>query len=303
MKAPILHARCTLIRWIRRRFTLWLVIAIATPAAAASRPYLDRVGQLKIGMSAAEVRELLGDPDFELAVPEGKSSRAWYYRLSTLAVNDSTRTTATTDLFTSVARLRCTINDDRLAAMAGIWPRPTRPPSGTPKSKIMLVDVVKVYDEMAATKKFNARIQETDATADAEVQRMNEEGKLLVERYRRVEAQLKVPGMPGEELQRSRADNEKLLAAIHAKQSEIQTFIERAKAAQNERVARRIDVCLPALSEAIMLYQKQHGFAFAYESPRNVLAAGSKPLLVKGTDVTKSLIEWIDAGHAQSVGL
>lgn len=210
---------------------------------------------------------------------------------------------ASDDLFTNVARLRCTINDDRLAAMAGIWPKPTRPPSGTPKSKIMLVDVVKLYDAMAATKKFNARIQEADTKAEAEVQRMNGEGKLLVESYRRAESQLKASQLPMDERERLKANNEELLGKINAKQSEIQTFIERVKASQNGRVARRIDVCLPALAEAILLYQKEHGFTCVYESPRNLLAAGSKPLLVNGIDVTKSLVEWIDAGHALSAGL
>lgn len=254
-------------------------------------------------MTEEEVIALLGRPNFELPLPEEQPGKAWYYRLLTQAARDEKSQIGSNKLFWAAGRVRCVLKDGKVVHLAGLWPKPTRPPARTPKEKIMLVDVAKIYDGIALTKEFNGAIRKRDAAATAKVEQMNREGNALLDEYRKAEKALTAPGLAAEEKQALASKQEKLLAEIHAKENEIRNYISTMKARFQEDVARRIDVCLPAIADAILMFKAEHDYHFVYETPENILAAGTKPLFVSGTNVTEAVIRWIDDGNAKRAGL
>lgn len=284
------------------RCGLVVFVALVASAAAATRDYLARIDQLKIGMAETDIVQLLGAPAFKLALSEPQVGEAWYYRLSAFTGADQKKSPDKDDLLTAAGRLRCVMQNGQLTQIAGLWPTPVKPPHPTPKKAVMLVDTAKVYDGVAVTKAFNARIREQDRRATAEVEKMNAEGNKLVSEYARLVAKRK-GGVSKAEEQPLNSEIDNLLKQIDARRAEIEKFIAETQLDFREQVSQQIDVCLPAISEAILLFQRERGYEFAFEKGSNVLSPANERLSVSGIDVTKEIIRWIDSGHAVRVGL
>jgi Skp family chaperone for outer membrane proteins len=277
-----------------------LIAALAFPSSARPAPdFVSQIEKLRVGMTAAEVVGVLGEPNFKLSPDRSHvQGEAWFYRFATLEERGGGSADNT---LIGAGRLRCVLRDGALAEMAGLWPKPQRPPSGTPKEKILLIDVAKVYDSIAATREFNEWLRQQDREQQAAVAEMNTAGKQLVARYSQAQDEIK-RAAPADKKSREEAARA-LLGEIQAKQKEIQDFIARMKRGFAEALRRRIDATLPAISEAILKFKREHGYAFAFEIKQNVLSTATKPLLVSGVDVTSDVVKWIDAGNAAGTGL
>lgn len=278
------------------RLLVCIVALSGCAQGAVNHNVLAELEKLKPGMTRAEVTALLGEPHTTVRTQDERVST--FYRLLLM---EGASATSDTRLLSDI--IRCDFEKDTLKHVAGTWPKPERPAAETPKQKIMLVDSCTVYDRIALTQSCNATLMHAKAKFEAWVQAANADGNKLVAAYSAATKERDRAKVNTPERTAAEAKAQELLALVHAKQIEIKDYKEDAKKQLERGLMEYRAVRLPQLSDALLAYQKAHGYAYVYEIKQNLFSPETKPMFVSGVDVTDDVVKWIDSGGAAVVGL
>lgn len=274
-----------------------IFVAMATLAFGGEFKFMTKVREAKIGMTETQVAELLGTPDSVIPkISVMPNTSAWHFRFASLARRFDGADAVIDSL--AAGRVRVLLRGGVVIEISGLWPKLQRPPSGTPKSKIMLVDVSAVYDRSQSTVGFNAELRRIEGEKQAAVAVMNDAGNALVAEYAKTEEKLKRFKGSEEDKQAIQTSAKLILGRIEAKKQEVVSFASNAQAELSERMQRYMDLRIPFIADAILKFEQEHGYDYVFEIKANVLSSDTKPAFVAGVDVTDEIVKRIDAQTA-----
>jgi len=279
---------------VRSAIGLGLFISVITLVSGGEWKFQDKAREVVVGMTAEQVTKLLGVADSEVSNVRGvPNTLGWHYRFESLAK----RFDGADDINPSFAigRFRVLLRGGVVVETAGLWPKSHRPPSGTPKGKIMLVNAASVYDRLQSTLAYNAELRRLTREKELAVEKMNSEGSALVAEYAKIQPRLKRFEGSAVEKQRLQAAAEKLLGQIEEKKQEVESFTSKGLAELRESRLRIIDLRVPLLSEAILSFSRERGYDYVFEIKTPIFGTEAKPAFLAGVDETDAIVKWIDA--------
>ena len=131
--------------------------------------------------------------------------------------------------------------------------------------KIQVVDMAKLYDNHYKTIEQNAKIQSDDQRAQAEVEKLNKEGNVLVEEYKALNDQANNPALSAEAKTKSQGDAQRKLEAIQTKQREIQTFMQNTRNSLQQRLQTFRSLMLEEISKLATDVAKRKGATLLFD--------------------------------------
>jgi outer membrane protein len=134
-----------------------------------------------------------------------------------------------------------------------------------PAVKILVVDMAKLYDTHYKTLEQNAKIQADDQKAQEEVEKMNQEGNVLVEEYKSLNDKSNNPALSAEAKGKAQDEAQKKLEAIQTKQREVQTFIQNTRNTLGQRLNTFRSLMLEEISKVASDVAKRKGATLLFD--------------------------------------
>jgi outer membrane protein len=134
-----------------------------------------------------------------------------------------------------------------------------------PAVKILVVDMAKLYDTHYKTLEQNAKIQADDQKAQEEVEKMNQQGNVLVEEYKALNDQSNNPALSAEAKGKAQDAAQKKLEEIQNKQREVQTFIQNTRNTLGQRLNTFRSLMLEEISKIAADVAKRKGATLLFD--------------------------------------
>ena len=120
-----------------------------------------------------------------------------------------------------------------VAAFAGLAAVPA---SAQPAPKIFVVDMAKLLDGHPKTEEQNAKLKGDEAKANEELEKINSEGKTLVDQLKKLEEDSKNPTLATEAKEKLQTDMRAKIEEIQKKQNEVQSFRGNTQRSLQQRI-------------------------------------------------------------------
>jgi len=128
-----------------------------------------------------------------------------------------------------------------------------------PATKILVVDMAKLYDGHWQTEEQNAKLNHDQQLAQDQLEQLNKEGTALVDQYKELDEQSKSPALTTEARAKAQSDAQKKVEEIQRKQNDIQTFQTNTQRSLQQRIKTFRDLMLEQISNAAAKIAKEKG--------------------------------------------
>ncbi len=126
-----------------------------------------------------------------------------------------------------------------------------------PATKILIVDLAKLYDGHYKTEEQNAKLRGDEQKAQEELERLNKEGSVLVDQYKDLSDQAKNPALTTDARGKAEADSQKKMEEIQRKQNEVASFRANTQRSLQQRIKTFRDLMLEEISKVATDIAKQ----------------------------------------------
>ncbi len=128
-----------------------------------------------------------------------------------------------------------------------------------PAAKIAVVDMAKLLDEHHETQEQNNKLKSDEARANEELEKLNQEGNVLVEELRALEERGKNPALSNDAKAKIEADTRAKIEEIQRKQAEVQSFRGNTQRSLQQRIQNFRKVLFDRLSGTVAEVAKKKG--------------------------------------------
>jgi len=120
-----------------------------------------------------------------------------------------------------------------------------------PAPKIAVVDMAKLLDEHYETQDQNNKLKTDEGRANEELEKLNQEGQVLVEELRALEEKGKNPALSNEAKSKLEAETRAKIEEIQRKQAEVQSFRGNTQRSLQQRIQNFRKVLFDRLSGTV----------------------------------------------------
>jgi outer membrane protein len=125
--------------------------------------------------------------------------------------------------------------------------------------KILVVDLAKLFENHYKTVEQNAKLQADAAKAKDQLDQIAKEGSALVDQYKELDEQSKMPAATAEAKAKAQDEAQKKLDEIRQKQSERNSFAQQASNSLNQRFQTFKTLMLEEITKTAVDIAKQKG--------------------------------------------
>jgi outer membrane protein len=120
-----------------------------------------------------------------------------------------------------------------------------------PAVKIAVVDMAKLLDEHHETQDQNNKLKSDEARANEELEKLNQEGNVLVEELRALEERGKNPALSNDAKAKLEADTRAKIEEIQRKQQEVQSFRANTQRSLQQRIQNFRKILFDRISDTV----------------------------------------------------
>ncbi|MEO6569601.1 MAG: OmpH family outer membrane protein [Opitutaceae bacterium] len=128
-----------------------------------------------------------------------------------------------------------------------------------PPLKLLVVDMVKLYDTHWEAIDQKAKIQADDERAKEEVTKLNTEGNVLVGEYTALNEQANNPALTPAAKEKAQADAQKKYQAVMQKKQEVEVFVQNTQRSMQQRMQNFNSMMLEKISKIAADVGKKKG--------------------------------------------
>ncbi len=161
-----------------------------------------------------------------------------------------------------------------LAAFAGI----AAPASAQPAPKIYVVDMAKLLDGHYKTEEQNAKLKGDEAKANEELEKINNEGKTLVDQLKKLEEDSKNPALATDAKEKLQGEMRAKIEDIQKKQNEVQSFRGNTQRSLQQRIQNFRKLMFEEISVTVNEVAKKKGATLVFDKSGPTLI-GINPLV------------------------
>ena len=125
--------------------------------------------------------------------------------------------------------------------------------------KILVVDLAKLFENHYKTVEQNAKLQADAAKAKDQLDQIAKEGSALVDQYKELDEQSKMPAATAEAKAKAQDEAQKKLDEIRQKQSEQQSFVQSTRNSLQQRFQTFKTLMLEEITKVAVDIAKQRG--------------------------------------------
>jgi outer membrane protein len=165
-----------------------------------------------------------------------------------------------------------------LCVIAGFVGIAAAPASAQPAPKIYVVDMAKLLDGHHKTEEQNAKLKGDEAKANEELEKINNEGKTLVEQLKKLEEDSKNPALATEAKEKIQAEMRTKIEDIQKKQNEVTSFRGNTQRSLQQRIQNFRKLMFEEISVTVTEVAKKKGATLVFDKSGPTLI-GINPLV------------------------
>jgi outer membrane protein len=166
---------------------------------------------------------------------------------------------------------------------------------GQTAPKILVVDLVKVFEGHWKTQEQNAKLQADMAKAQEQISQLQKDGNALVAQFKEMDDQLKNPAATAEAKAKIQADAQKQYDLIQQKRSELASFAQNAENTLKQRAQAFRTVMIQEISGVAVDIAKAKGATFLLDKSGASLPGVSGVIYADPSlDITDEVISQIN---------
>lgn len=128
-----------------------------------------------------------------------------------------------------------------------------------PAAKIAVVDMAKLLDDHHETQEQNNKLKADETRANEELEKLNQEGNVLVEELRALEERGKNPALSNDAKTKLEADTRAKIEEIQRKQQEVQSFRGNTQRSLQQRIQNFRKILFDRISATVSEVAKKKG--------------------------------------------
>lgn len=176
--------------------------------------------------------------------------------------------------------------------------------SAQPATKILVVDLAKLFDGHYKTEEQSAKLRSDEQKAQEELDRLNKEGNAMVEKYKDLAEQANSAALSTEAKSKVQADGQKVLEDIRRKQAEVQKFQQDTRTALQQRMKSFHDLMLDEIGKVAIDVAKRKGATLLLDKSGQTLNGVSGIIYSDPDyDITAEVMAEINKGRPASSGM
>jgi outer membrane protein len=176
--------------------------------------------------------------------------------------------------------------------------------SAQPATKILVVDLAKLFDGHYKTEEQSAKLRSDEQKAQEELDRLNKEGNAMVEKYKDLAEQANSAALSAEAKAKVQADGQKVLEDIRRKQAEVQKFQQDTRTALQQRMKSFHDLMLDEIGKVAVDVAKRKGATILLDKSGQTLNGVSGIVYSDPDyDITAEVMTEINKGRPASSAL
>ena len=170
-----------------------------------------------------------------------------------------------------------------------------------PAPKILVVDMAKLYDSHYKTEEQNNKLRGDEQKAQEELDRLNKEGNVLVEKYKELAEQANNPAVTAEAKNKAAADAQRMMEDIRRKQTEVQSFQQNTRNSLQQRIKNFRDLMIEEISKIAVDVAKGKGATLLIDKSGPTLIGVSNVIYSDASyDITEDVLKAINKDRPAS---
>ena len=171
-----------------------------------------------------------------------------------------------------------------------------------PAPKILVVDMAKLYDSHYKTEEQNNKLRGDEQKAQEELDRLNKEGNVLVEKYKELAEQANNPAVTAEAKNKAAADAQRMMEDIRRKQTEVQSFQQNTRNSLQQRIKNFRDLMIEEISKIAVDVAKGKGATLLIDKSGPTLIGVSNVIYSDASyDITEDVLKAINKDRPATV--
>jgi outer membrane protein len=171
-----------------------------------------------------------------------------------------------------------------------------------PAPKILVVDMAKLYDSHYKTEEQNNKLRGDEQKAQEELDRLNKEGNVLVEKYKELAEQANNPAVTADAKNKAATDAQRMMEDIRRKQTEVQSFQQNTRNSLQQRIKNFRDLMIEEISKIAVDVAKGKGATLLIDKSGPTLIGVSNVIYSDASyDITEDVLKAINKDRPATV--